>query len=81
MFSGSFNPTELMRIISHQTGSGKSKMVAIKLAVLISQLVDKIGTRFQPMLSEFINPTKILRIIYNPMRIFSHLNGSEKQTR
>jgi len=30
-----------------ETGSGKSKMAAIKLELLISQLVDKIGTRFQ----------------------------------
>jgi len=43
---GSSNPTESLGIIFSQTGSGKSKMAAIKLEVLISRLLDKIGTRF-----------------------------------
>jgi len=84
MFSRSSNPIELMRIIFHQTGMRKSKMAAIKLEIRISQLVDKIGTRFQrdfnaistrfqPMFSESINPTKLLRII-------SHQTGSGKAT-
>jgi len=47
MFSGSSNPAELLRIIFHRTGSGKFKMAAIILEVLISPLLDKIGTRFQ----------------------------------
>jgi len=41
MFSGSGNPREVLGILFHQTGSGQSKMAAIKLEVLISQLVDK----------------------------------------
>jgi len=36
MISELSNPTELLRIIFRQTGSGKSKMAAIKLEVLIS---------------------------------------------
>jgi len=37
----------LLRINFHQTGSGKFKMAAIKLEVLIYQLVDNIATRFK----------------------------------
>jgi len=35
-FTNFCNPTELLGIICHQNGSGKSKMAAIKLEVLIS---------------------------------------------
>jgi len=48
MSSGFSNPTELLRTIFHETEIGKSKMAAIILEVLISQLVDKIETRVQP---------------------------------
>jgi len=47
MFPGSSNPTEKLRIIRHQTGSGKFKMAASKLRLRISQLVHKIATKFQ----------------------------------
>jgi len=39
-----------------ETGSGKSKMAAIELEVLIYQLVDKIETRFQRLNLSFRGP-------------------------
>src|SRR5664279_272409 len=47
MFSGSSNPTKLLRITTDVSRSGKSKMAAAKPEVIITQLVVQIETRYQ----------------------------------
>jgi len=48
MFSGSNCQMRIEgNIVLEETGSGISKMAAINLKILISQLIDKTGTRFQ----------------------------------
>jgi len=48
------NPTELLGVLSHQNGSGKSNLAATKPEALISPLVDTIGTRFQRLVLHYV---------------------------
>jgi len=60
MFSGSKYQIRIVVMLygqGEETGSGKSKMVAIKLEVLKSQLVDKIGKRIQRLNLCFRGPS------------------------
>ena len=47
LFSGSSYPMRLTGTLHDQTGSRKSNMAAAKTEVLITQLADQLGTRFQ----------------------------------
>ena len=47
LFSGSRNSMDLFRKTPYVTGSQKFKMAAVKTEMLISQLLDKIATKFQ----------------------------------
>ena len=52
-FSGSRNSMALFRISSDVTGSQKSKMAVDKPEILICQLLDKIGKKFQRLNRHF----------------------------
>ena len=57
---------ELSRILSNQTGSGKSKMATYKLEIPISRLVDEIEAKFQRLSPVFQGPAiqrKTLNIV------------------
>jgi hypothetical protein len=41
------------RMTPNTTGSGKNKMAVAKLTVVISQLLDVLGTKFQRLLPHF----------------------------
>src|SRR5664279_4285390 len=56
LFSGSRNPMVLLWILPVVAGSGKSKMAAFKPDILISQLQDKIATKFQRLTLHFQGP-------------------------
>jgi len=74
IFSESNNPTKVMGILFHQTGSGKSTMVATKMhgsTYISACILDRSAmSTAKPMFSGSSNPTELLRIL-------SHLTESE----
>src|SRR5664279_238735 len=56
MFSGSRNSMVITRLPPYVTGSRKFKMVAVKLEVLLYQLLYQIATKFQRLLLCFRGP-------------------------
>ena len=71
LFSESRNPMGPLGILPVLTGSGKSKIVAAKPEVLISQLVDTLGTRFQRLLPCFLGPA-IHRTMASYRQVYHH---------
>jgi hypothetical protein len=66
MFSRTRNSMALMPMLADVTGRRNFKMATDKPEILISQLLDKIGTKFtiaKLMFSRTMNPMSILRIL------------------